>query len=402
MNIAQFIARAARTFSDRIAIAHGTTPYATYGELAVRAGRLAQHLRYTLGLDAGERVALFMNNCPEYFEVLASIWWGGLTALPIDAKLHPNELAYILSHSGARYCFVTPELAQASAAHLGESRTIDVRSARYRTMFDEPREVSIHWNVPDDIAWLSYASATTGQPKGVMLSHRNLLAMSLCYIADVDPIGSHDCIVHAASTAHGSGLYALPHFAAAAPQVVAESGEFEPAEIVRLANHWRGTALFATPTQVKRLIGYVRSASPALDMLKTVVYRGPMPLADIKDALTVMGQRFAQIHGRSESAMTITALSKLHLADRDHPRYDARLSSVGVAQSAVEVRVVDDEDRTLPDGEAGAVVVRGEPVMRGYWRDAPATAAALTHGWLHTGDVGTFDRDGFLTLLDRS
>ena len=161
--------------------------------------------------------------------------------------------------------------------------------------------------------------------------------------------------------------------------------------------------MFAAPTMVKRLLDHAREARPALDGLKTVVYGGgPMYLADIRDAIGVMGQRFVQIYGQGESPMTITALARAHHADRAHPRHAQRLASVGVAQSCIEVRVADDADRPLPPDAPGEVLVRGDAVMRGYWRNPEASAAALRGGWLHTGDVGALDADGFLTLMDRS
>jgi long-chain acyl-CoA synthetase len=127
-----------------------------------------------------------------------------------------------------------------------------------------------------------------------------------------------------------------------------------------------------------------------------------MYLADLEDALALFGPRLAQIYGQGETPMTITALSKADHAHRDHPRWRDRLQSVGVARTDVEVRVVDDDDRDLPVGEIGEVVVRGDVVMAGYWKAPDATAEALRGGWLHTGDVGSFDADGYLTLADRS
>jgi long-chain acyl-CoA synthetase len=127
-----------------------------------------------------------------------------------------------------------------------------------------------------------------------------------------------------------------------------------------------------------------------------------MYLADLEDALTLFGPRLAQIYGQGETPMTITALSKADHAHRDHPRWRDRLQSVGVARTDVEVRVVDDDDRELPTGEIGEVVVRGDVVMAGYWNQPDATTEALRGGWLHTGDLGSFDADGYLTLRDRS
>jgi long-chain acyl-CoA synthetase len=115
-----------------------------------------------------------------------------------------------------------------------------------------------------------------------------------------------------------------------------------------------------------------------------------------------MGPRFVQIYGQGESPMTITALSRAQLADGPHPRHLQRLGSVGIAQSAVEVRVAGPDGEPLPPGQTGEVLVRGDTVMAGYWRDEAATAQALRDGWLRTGDLGEFDDDGFLTLRDRS
>jgi long-chain acyl-CoA synthetase len=127
-----------------------------------------------------------------------------------------------------------------------------------------------------------------------------------------------------------------------------------------------------------------------------------MYLADIQDALAMMGQRFVQIYGQGESPMTITALGRQHFADGAHPRHLERLASVGVAQSGIEVRIADENDCSVPAGTPGEVLVRGDAVMKGYWRNPEATAATLRGGWLHTGDVGAVDADGFLTLMDRS
>jgi long-chain acyl-CoA synthetase len=255
----------------------------------------------------------------------------------------------------------------------------------------------------DDLAWLFYTSGTTGRPKGVMITHRNLLAMTASHFMDVAPTHCDDCVIYAAPMSHGAGLGCFAHVAAGARHVVARSPGFEPSEIVELAAHHRNAFMFGAPTMVKRLVEYIEDTGSSPSGFKTVLFGGgPMYVEDIRHALEVMGDRFIQIYGQGETPMTISVLSSAHLADRGHPRYVERIASVGVAQAMVEVRVVDAQRRELPVGHVGEIVVRGDTVMKGYWRNPEATAQTLRDGWLCTGDMGCFDADGFLTLKDRS
>jgi long-chain acyl-CoA synthetase len=404
MNVANLLLRAGRSFGERTALALGTDPCATYGELALRAAALAGNLRRKLGLVPGDRAALIMQNCPAYVEVLFACWHAGLVAVPINAKLAVPEFDYILDHCSARVCFVSADLAATVSTLAGRlaapAAMIAIDEAEGAKMFSgdpipgEPR-------APDDGAWLFYTSGTTGRPKGALLSHRNLLAMTVAYFSDVDRIDADDCILHAAPMSHGSGMYILPHVAAAATQVVPESGGFDPAEMFALFGGHRGVGLFAAPTMVHRLVDH--PGGDDAPNLKTIVYGGgPMYVEDCRRAMGRFGNKLAQIYGQGESPMTITALSKARHADTGHPRYEQRLASVGVPHAVVEVAVAGADGTPLPAGEEGEVLVRGDPVMVGYWRDPEATAAALGGGWLHTGDVGVFDADGFLTLKDRS
>ncbi|MGH6906092.1 MAG: AMP-binding protein, partial [Geminicoccaceae bacterium] len=248
-----------------------------------------------------------------------------------------------------------------------------------------------------------YTSGTTGRPKGAMLSHRNLLAMTPSYFADVDQVGPGDAILHAAPLSHGSGCYVLPHAAQAACQVIPASGGFDPAEIFDLFQAHPGTTVFAAPTMVKRLAEHPGAARSDHPGLKTIVYGGgPMYRADLDRAHDVFGYRLAQIYGQGESPMCITALDKRAHADTAHPCHRERLASVGTAQMVVEVMVADADDRPVATGDLGEVLARGDSVMRGYWQNPEASAETLRGGWLHTGDVGSLDADGFLTLRDRS
>jgi long-chain acyl-CoA synthetase len=219
----------------------------------------------------------------------------------------------------------------------------------------------------------------------------------------VEAVSPGDAIVHAAPLSHGSGLYVLPHVARAAVSVVPESHGFDPAEIVALLEHWSHVRMFAAPTMVKRLVQHGAIAGAPLAHLDCIVYGGaPMYVEDCKSAFDALGPRLAQIYGQGESPMTITAMPRAMLKDFIAANDETRLGSVGVAQHGIEIRIAGSAGAALPTDEPGEVLVRGPTVMQGYWKNAEASAAALAGGWLHTGDVGCLDAEGFLTLMDRS
>jgi long-chain acyl-CoA synthetase len=398
MNLAHTLHRIALADPRRPALFEGTRLLRDYGALAERAARLAAAFA-AAGLQPGDRVALFMRNHPAYLELIYGAWWAGLAVVPMNAKLHPREAQWILDHAQARWAFVSSDV---RADLRAPERTIDATGPEYDALFSlAPAPIADRG--PEDLAWLFYTSGTTGKPKGVMLTHRNLLTMGLAYFADVDPVEPRDAIVYGPPMSHGAGLYAIPHMIAGARHVVPASGGFDAAEVFELAQTFGRVCMFAAPTVVRRLVDHAQATGADCSGFKTIVYGGaPMYAADIERAIRVMGQRFVQIYGQGESPMTITALSRSQLGDSAHPRYAQRIASVGVAQTPVEVRVTTPEGAPLPAGAIGEVVVRGDTVMAGYWRDPQASAAALRSGWLFTGDMGTLDEDGFLTLKDRS
>ena len=400
MNLANHLVRAGRYRGDRPAVALGKSVVLQYDELANRVSRIAGALRGHLGLEPGDRVALTLGNCPQYIELIYACWHAALVAVPMNAKLHPREFAYMFEHSGARLGFATSDVAEAAAGTGILPRLIEVGSREYDGLLEGP-ELWVEPRAPGDPAWLFYTSGTTGRPKGATLTHRNLLAMSFCYVADVNPGSPWGAILHAAPMSHGSGLYGIPNVMQASCHIIPESGTFDPAEVYELIRSYPDTSFFAAPTMVKRLLDH--RGDEDTSNLKTLMYGGgPMYLEDCRAALERFGPKLSQLYGQGESPMTITALGRSVHADSGHPRWLQRLASVGVAQSVVEVRVADEDDRPLRVGEIGEILVRGDSVMRGYWEDPDATAQTLGGGWLHTGDVGVLDEEGFLTLKDRS
>ncbi len=406
MNLAALMARAARTRPDNPAILVGGQLVCTYRELAGRTARLAGWLRTSAGLQPGDRVGFAMTNCAEFVEVLWACWHAGLAAVPINAKLHPSDFQYILRNSGARTCFVTPDLADDVASILPQApsceQVITTGSDAYAAMFDaEPMPMVAA--SPEDLAWLFYTSGTTGRPKGAMLTHRNLFGCLNGYLSDMDRVTEDAHWLHAAPMSHASGLYSLPYVALAARQVISPSGKFDPAEIAELLKKLTNLSFFAAPTMVKRMTEHPVMREADTTNLRTIVYGGaPMYLADIKTAIDYFGPKFSQLYGQGESPMTITALSRTEFANPNKTEFESRLNSVGRPFVNTEVQIMDAGDNPLPPGELGEVCVRGEPVMAGYWNNPDATAEALHGGWLHTGDIGVMDEAGYLTLKDRS
>ncbi|MFI4929438.1 MAG: class I adenylate-forming enzyme family protein [Burkholderiales bacterium] len=399
MNLAWWLTRTAQRHGERTAIGHGVQPWCSYAEFARRATGLAAWL-HGQGVAPGDRVGLWLHNRPEYLVMLWGIWWAGAAAVPINAKLHPREVAWILQHSGARLAFVDPDqLGVLSAADLATSLHGALPELPHDALcVAEPVERS-----DTDAAWLFYTSGTTGRPKGVVLAARQLRAASLAYLSEVQGVAPGDAMLHPAPLSHGGGLYHLPYVMHAGVNVVPASGGFEPAEVVELAAHWGNASFFAAPTMVRRLVDHVAALRSRPEGLATITYGGgPMYLADIERALQVIGPHFAQIYGQGESPMTITVLPRDVINDHAHLRHRERLASVGHAQPMLEVSIRGDQGHALPVGAIGEVCVRGDTVMQGYWQQPEATAAAIRDGWLYTGDVGRLDDEGFLTLLDRS
>lgn len=409
MNQAENLFRTAQSFPELAATAIGGTVIHRYAELADGAARMASGLA-GLGAKRGDRIGIFAANDPDYVETLYAIWWAGMAAVPINAKLHPGELAYILKTAGIRIVLASPETepdvtkAIDSIAHAieGGIRCIAFGGDEYQSLKKEAAPMAER--SPDDLAWLFFTSGTTGRPKGAMLTHRNLAAMIRQYLTTVSTVSPGDTLFHAAPMSHGSGLYILPHIMKGACQVIPASRGFDPEEIAGLLDNWSGVSMFAAPTMVSRLVrADINLEEGRLDRLKLIIYGGaPMYREDAVAALNRLGPRLAQIYGQGESPMTITCLPREVIAERNAEGWSRRLASVGTAFPMIDIKVMDQKGAPLPVGASGEVVVKGETVMAGYWQQPEATAETIRNGWLYTGDIGRLDEDGYLTLLDRS
>ncbi|MES2532470.1 MAG: AMP-binding protein [Pseudomonadota bacterium] len=401
MNMFELLAQSARRSPQRGAVYRGTEQVWTYGQLCDRARRLATALRRHG--QPGDRVAVASENRTEYLEAMYGIWAAGMVFVPINAKLHAKEMVQILEDAEATAVFVSPKLADDLAAALKASsqagcRLLRIGSADYAALFDNaPMDAPV--TAPEALAWLFYTSGTTGRSKGAMLSHRNLMAMTISHLAEMETFGEDASQIHAAPMSHGSGLYIPAYIARGARQVLPASGAFDPAEFLDLCDAHPSCGAFLAPTMVQRLRLEAERSGRRPAHLRSIVYGGaPMYVEELKKSLATFGPVLTQLYGQGEAPMTITALRRHEHIGAD----DATLGSAGTPRLGMDVRVVDDEGRPCPIDAIGEIVCRGDVVMSGYWRNPKATAEALRDGWLYTGDMGSFDAHGRLTLRDRS
>jgi acyl-CoA synthetase (AMP-forming)/AMP-acid ligase II len=391
VNLFALLDQAAARFGDRGAVYRGEHQLLTWAQLRDRALRLAGSLR---GLGPGARVAVASENSPEIIELMFGVWAADCVYLPINYKLHPREMQQILDDAGAAVVFASPKIAtDLTPVTEAPLEVIGSQAYQARLAAEPVRPPSTE---PAELAWLFYTSGTTGRSKGAMLSHRNLMAMTVAHLADFDSPDEDSSLVHGAPMSHGSGLYIPPYVLRGARQVIPASSAFEPEEFLDLCDRHPGCSAFLAPTMVARL---VQTGRPCPRNLRTIVYGGgPMYVDSLKKAMAAFGPVFVQLYGQGEAPMTITGLRRSDHVGAD----DATLGSVGYARSGVDVAVLRNDGSAACIGEIGEIVCRGDVVMSGYWRNPEATAATLQHGWLHTGDMGSFDERGFLTLRDRS
>lgn len=406
MSIAQFLYATAKTWGERPAIAEGERVVQTYADLASRTARLAGALKEQYRLQPGDRIAVYMANCSSYIEIMWAIWWAGGCFVPINAKLHGKEAAWIIANSEAGICFTDGKGSDALTPHQAEApclkHLIEVEQRQYLSLFSAEQIQIIDAEMLDP-AWLFYTSGTTGKPKGAILTHRSLTAMTLGYFADIDQLSITDTIYLPAPLSHAAGLYSLPGVAKGATLLVPESHAFDVAETYRLIGKYTAVSFFAAPTMVSRLVDGSKKYDTDFSHIRTLMYGGaPMYLEDLMKALDVVGPRLCQLYAQGESPCTGTILSKYMHADAESPQFRQRLSSVGIARTGVAIKILNEDGRELASGEIGEIALRSDVTMSGYWQNPKATAETLRNGWLHTGDVGEMTPDGFLILRDRS
>src|SRR3984957_3064993 len=378
MNTFAFLQKAAMLRPDQPALVHGAESI-SYREFRDRALAIGGNL-LALGLAPGDRVAFCLANCPRILETVYGCFAAGLIVVPINARLHAREMAYIVSNSGAKVLIYGPEYQAGIMQHLAEFAGLEHRicttavdgTIPYQSLLNAVHALGQSAEVAAaDPCWLFYTSGTTGKPKGATWTHRTVRVVIMNYLADVHNIQPGDIVAHAAPMSHGSGIVALPAVARAATNVILDSKSFEPRALFAMVEAMKVSHVaFLAPTQIIKMLEEFVPGKYDLSSLKAICYGGaPIYVEHLRNAIKTFGPVFAQIYGQGEAPITISGLNAAEHA-RLLAANDPRIGSAGTIRTDVEVRCVDADDRPLPPGREG--------------------------------DIGVLDADGYLFLLDRA
>src|SRR5215218_2308608 len=392
-----FLDRAELVYGDRIGVVDEPDQPApslgrlTYREVA-RRGRAVQAGLDELGIGEGERVAIVSHNSARLLELLLSVPSSGRVAGPINFRLSPDEVSYIVGHSGARVLFVDPELEAALKGVEAEHRFNTGEEYEQLLRFDtEPRP----WSEPDEdaIATINYTSGTTARPKGVEMTHRNLWVNAVTFGMHMQ-VSDRDVYLHTLPMFHCNGwglMYTMAGLGA--KQVVLR--KVDGAEILRRIEQHGVTMMAGAPAVWNAVLEAAHEWEgeiPGRDRVRIIVAGAPPPSKTIARVEAELGWEFNQIYGLTETAPLLTINRPRAEYDELEPEERAkRLSRAGVPAVGTRLRV----------SESGEVLAQGNTVLAGYWENPDASAEALDGGWFHTGDGGTLDDGGYLTISDR-
>jgi acyl-CoA synthetase (AMP-forming)/AMP-acid ligase II len=408
MYLTQGLHRAVQSRPERIATICGDRQQ-SYGQYAGRVARLASVLQ-RLGMNAGDRVGMLALNSDRYLEFFYGTWWGAGAVNPVNIRWSAAEIAYSLDDCDTRILLVDEEFKSVAAdlktrskqlatlVYIGDGNTPE-GMLNYEQLLAEASPVRDAGRGGNDLAAVMYTGGTTGFPKGVMLSHENLASNALCYLAEGVTHAEGRALLIAPMFHIAIGALMHAHAMAGGTQVIAPM--FTPLAALQSIQKFRTTHTLMVPTMIQLLTDHPDAGQYDLSSLKVMAYGGSV----ISEAVLVRAMKrfpnadFFQAYGMTEIAPCATYLRP------DEHRGDTGktglLKSAGRASLINEVRVVDDQDIEVPRGTVGEVTVRGANVMLGYWNKPEQSAAALRGGWMHTGDGGYMDEDGYLYIVDR-
>jgi len=397
----EFLTHWAKVSADKVALEmEGRTT--TYGEVEALTRRLIA-LFHENGVGRGDRIAWLGKNSDRYFALLYAAARTGVVLAPIGWRLALPEITYILNDTGTKVLFAQKEFIDTASDVTGAMeappRVIEVETAFRAAGELEPAEFEPAGR--DDSILQLYTSGTTGNPKGVELSNRNMFSLRKNSLNAAEPWQTYqedDCILAAMPCAHigGTGLCAMATAAGIRAQVLSE---FTPEGVLRAIQNG-ATHMFLVPAALQFVIQHPLAKEIDFSKLRFLMYgAAPMPLELLKQAVATMPQAgLLQVYGMTETCGTVTALPP-----EDHSvEGNERMRSAGKAVPGVEVQIRGEDNTEVPRGEIGEICVRSPSNTAGYWKLPEATSKTIDpDGWLHTGDAGIMDDDGYVYIQDR-
>jgi acyl-CoA synthetase (AMP-forming)/AMP-acid ligase II len=405
MYLTQGLHRALQQHPDRLATVDGDRTR-TYEASAQRIAKLASALRQ-IGVNRGDRVGMLALNSDRYHEYLLAVPWADAVLNPINIRWSPAEIGYALRDSQTDVLFVDDAFSPAVPAlrasypglhtvvHCGNAPTPEGMSS-YEELIASGEVIDDVRRSGDQLAGVFYTGGTTGLPKGVMLSHANLMTSVLGMLSVGSFLSPEGQLLHVAPLFHLADLAAWAGQTTLGGTHVMLS-TFDPTAILETIERQQVTDALLIPTMLQMVIDHPTVGEYDLSSLQTVMYgASPISEAVLSRAMKTMGSaRFMQGYGMTELSPLATVLRP---EDHDHPEL---LRSAGRAAPCAEVKIFDANDREVPPGHTGEIVARGGNVMLGYWNKPEETANALRNGWMHTGDAGYMDERGYVFLVDR-
>jgi len=405
MRITQALRRAVQTRSKGIATIYGEREQ-SWAQLEERVARLAAALQ-ELGVARGDRVGVLALNSDRYLEAVYATAWAGAAANAVNIRLAPAEIAYTLQDSESRVLLVDetfapmlPSLRSSAEAlehviFMGEGPLPD-GSLDYEELIASHQGIADAEVGGEALAGLFYTGGTTGKPKGVMLSHDNIMFNTLNGLPGLDYDASA-VYLHAAPMFHLADM-SNTHCVTIVGGTHAVIPRFDVDALLAMIARARVTHTTLVPTMINMLLASGRVAEYDISSLRRMLYgASPMPEALLLQAMEAMPDtRFTQGYGQTEAAPIIS-----FLPPEWHYAGSPKLTSAGMPAYGVEAAIKDDAGMEVPRGTVGEICARGYNVMQGYWKRPEQTEETLQGGWLHTGDLGYMDEDGFLFVVDR-